>query len=175
VALASFTGTTAGAVADISVNMKTGKITVDHLYVSQDNGVTFYPEGGNNNSLGAVVQGVSRTIVEGLNFDTKYVTGLDWVTYPMLRFKDSPNVTMSTLQRFDVPDVTSATLGANGQSTRNALVENVGSYAGGSGEPGLSPVAGAIGNAFYDATGVRIHEAPMTPARVRAALKAAGK
>jgi nicotinate dehydrogenase subunit B len=33
---------------------------------------------------------------------------------------------------------------------------------------------GAIANAFFDATGVRIREAPMTPARVRATLKAAG-
>jgi nicotinate dehydrogenase subunit B len=32
----------------------------------------------------------------------------------------------------------------------------------------------AIANAFFDATGVRIREAPMTPARVRAVLKAAG-
>jgi len=175
VALSSFTGTTAGAVADVSVNVKTGKVTVDHMYIAQDNGVSFYLDGGVNNTEGAVIQGVSRTLVEGLNFDTKYVTGLDWVTYPMLRFKDHPKVTTSILQRFDVPDVTSATLGSNGQSTRNALVENVGSYAGGSGEPGLSPVAGAIGNAFFDATGVRLHEAPMTPARVRAALKAAGK
>ena len=44
----------------------------------------------------------------------------------------------------------------------------------GSGEPVQVPVAGAIANAFFDATGVRITEAPMTPARVRATLKAAG-
>jgi nicotinate dehydrogenase subunit B len=38
-----------------------------------------------------------------------------------------------------------------------------------------TPMASAIANAFFDATGVRIREAPMTPARVRAVLKAAGK
>ena len=118
VALSSFTGTTAGAVADVSVNVKTGKVTVDHMYIAQDNGVSFYLDGGVNNTEGAVIQGVSRTLVEGLNFDTKYVTGLDWVTYPMLRFKDHPKVTTSILQRFDVPDVTSATLGSNGQIGR---------------------------------------------------------
>jgi nicotinate dehydrogenase subunit B len=34
--------------------------------------------------------------------------------------------------------------------------------------------AAAVANAFFDATGVRIRQAPMTPASVRAALKAAG-
>ena len=36
------------------------------------------------------------------------------------------------------------------------------------------PTAAAIANAFFDATGARIRQAPMTPARVRAVLKAAG-
>jgi CO/xanthine dehydrogenase Mo-binding subunit len=44
----------------------------------------------------------------------------------------------------------------------------------GSGEPPLAPVAAAVANAFFDATGARIREAPMTPPRVRAVLKAAG-
>jgi nicotinate dehydrogenase subunit B len=35
-------------------------------------------------------------------------------------------------------------------------------------------VQAAIANAFFDATGVRLREAPMTPARVRGVLKAAG-
>jgi CO/xanthine dehydrogenase Mo-binding subunit len=45
----------------------------------------------------------------------------------------------------------------------------------GSGEPTTAAVAAAIGNAFFDATGVRLYSTPMNPARVRAALKAAGK
>jgi hypothetical protein len=48
-----------------------------------------------------------------------------------------------------------------------------GSRSTGSGEPGLVPVPAAIANAFFDATGLRIREAPMTPGRVRAVLAAA--
>jgi CO/xanthine dehydrogenase Mo-binding subunit len=42
------------------------------------------------------------------------------------------------------------------------------------GESGVDCIVASIGNAFFDATGVRMHDAPMTPAKVRAVLKAAG-
>ena len=71
------------------------------------------------------------------------------MTYPILRFKDTPLVTDVVVQRTDQPSL-------------------------GSGEPVTCPLIGAIANAFFDATGVRMHEAPMTLGRVRATLKAAG-
>ena len=94
-----------------------------------------------------------------MTFNNKHVTSLDWVTYPMLRFKDTPKVFIHGLTRTDVPDPN----------------DGPGSRTTGSGEPALAPVAAAVANAFFDATGVRIYEAPMSPARVRATLKAAGK
>ena len=45
----------------------------------------------------------------------------------------------------------------------------------GIGECGVNPTLAAIGNAVEDATGVRFHEFPLTPGRVLAGLKAAGK
>ena len=65
-----------------------------------------------------------------------------------MRFKDHPKVSDAIVQRTDLPPT-------------------------GSGEPPTAPVAAAIANAFFDATGVRIREAPMTPARVRGVLAAA--
>ena len=56
----------------------------------------------------------------------------------------------------------------------NTAAFNAGWIATGAGEPGSAAIAGAMGNAFYDATGVRLREAPMTPARVRGVLQAAG-
>jgi len=44
----------------------------------------------------------------------------------------------------------------------------------GSGEPSQAPVAAAVANAFFDATGVRLRVAPLTPGRVRAALAQRG-
>ncbi len=41
----------------------------------------------------------------------------------------------------------------------------------GGGEPSSAPIAAAIANAIFDAVGVRLREAPFTPARVLAALQ----
>ena len=139
------------------MNKKTGKIVAKTLHVAGDAGLIVYPAGSENNEQGAAVQGLSRALYEEVASTRASVTSLDWVTYPMLRFKDAPKVFIHGLTRTDVPD-------PSGPGSRTT----------GSGEPALAPVAAAVANAFFDATGVRIREAPMTPGRVRAVLKAAG-
>ena len=137
------------AVSEIEVNRKTGKIVVKNLYMAMDAGLAINPAFVENQIVGGAVQSVSKTLSEQVNFDTRRVTSLDWVTYPILRFVDAPKVTAVVIQRTDkVP--------------------------GGVGETPIPPVPASIANAFFDATGVRLREAPMTPARVRGALKAAG-
>jgi len=142
-------GSYAAVVTDVTVNKKTGKMVVTHVYGAQDAGLTVNPNLVENQMMGAMVQGISRAMWEEVTFNKNNVTSTDWVTYPILRFKDSPKVTNVIVQRTDQPSL-------------------------GSGEPTTCPIVGAIANAFFDATGVRLHEAPFTPARVRATLKAAG-
>ena len=138
------------AIADVSVNKKTGKITVQHVYQAFSSGLLVYPGGVANQSDGGITQVLSRLLVEQLHTNRTNVTSTDWVSYPILRFKDSPKVTSILLQRSDVP----TTQGVGQEVTDVA--------------------AAAVANAFFDATGVRLATAPFTPARVRAALKAAG-
>jgi nicotinate dehydrogenase subunit B len=157
-AFGHYSNSPSAGVADITVNKKTGKITVNHLYITLDAGYIVYPEGLKNNEEGAAIQGVSRALHEAVSFNTQRVTSTDWVSYPILRFRDAPKLTLKAVSRTDVPDP----LGSGSRTT-------------GAGEPAVVPGAAAIANAFFDATGVRIREAPMTPARVRAVLKAAGK
>jgi nicotinate dehydrogenase subunit B len=140
--------TRAAVIADIEVNKKTGKIVVKHIYVAQDSGLLINPGLVENQMSGAVVHGTSRAFEE-LRFNTNHVTGIDWVTYPILRFKDAPNVTTIVVNR---PEIQPR----------------------GVGEEAHPQPPAAIANAFFDATGVRIRTAPMSPPRVRAALKAAG-
>ncbi|HEY6055659.1 MAG TPA: molybdopterin cofactor-binding domain-containing protein [Gaiellaceae bacterium] len=147
IALGGFADSPTGVVAEIQVNMKTGKITATHVYGAQDQGLAINPALVESQMEGSIMQGVSRALLEEVKFDKKRVTSLDWATYPALRFKDAPKVTVLPVQRMDRPST-------------------------GSGEPTLAPVAAAIANAFFDATGVRVRQAPMTPGVVRAALKA---
>jgi CO/xanthine dehydrogenase Mo-binding subunit len=100
--------------------------------------------------VGMSIMGVSRALHEQVTFNKKRVTSLDWVTYPILRFADAPKITTVAVQRPEHLPL-------------------------GVGEPAMNPIAPAVGNAFFDATGVRMRSAPMTPARVRAVLRAAGK
>jgi CO/xanthine dehydrogenase Mo-binding subunit len=149
IALGGFANSQAAVVAEIEINMKSGKIVAKHLTSAQVAGLSVAPALIENQQSGALIMGLSRALYEEVAFDKQRVTSLDWVTYPLLRFKDHPSVTTVVVQRTDI------------QPT-------------GSGEPPTAPVAAAIANAFFDATGVRLLEAPMTPARVRATLKAAG-
>jgi len=149
IAMGGFASSQAANVADIEVNIKTGKIVAKHMYVAVVAGLMAAPAQAENNMSGALIMGVSRALTEEVTFDKGRVTSLDWVSYPLLRFKDHPAVTTVVVQRTDL------------QATGN-------------GEPPTAAAAAAIANAFFDATGVRLYEVPMTPAKVRAALKAAG-
>jgi nicotinate dehydrogenase subunit B len=142
------TGKTGAVVAEIEVNKKTGKITAKHMYGVQDVGLAISPGLVENQMSGSLVQTVSRSL-EAVRYTKTRVTSLDYVTYPILRFKEAPKVTTVVLQRTD-------------------------QVSSGAGEPLVPGTPPALANAFFDATGVRIRQWPLTPGHVRAALKAAG-
>jgi nicotinate dehydrogenase subunit B len=173
IALGTFAGTPVANIVDIEVNKKTGKITPIHFYCAQDTGLTVYPEGIANQAVGSLVQGASRALYEALAFDKRQVTSLDWVTYPIMRFKDAPKITFDFVQRTDIPAVSTGTLQPNGTTTPTGTVAAGGVFVGGSGEPPSTSIGAAIANAFFDATGVRMRTAPMSAARVRATMNAA--
>jgi nicotinate dehydrogenase subunit B len=137
-----------GAVAEIEVNRGTGKVTVKHMYGAIDAGLAVNPAFIENQISGQLVQATSRMLLEEVTFNKTNVTSLDWSSYPILRFEECPEVTAVVVQRLDQ------------RST-------------GAGEEVMAAAAGAIANAFFDATGVHILEFPLTPPRVLAALKSA--
>jgi nicotinate dehydrogenase subunit B len=135
-----------GAVAEIEVNKDIGQVAVKHLYGAIDAGLAVNPAFIENQISGQLVQTASRMLHEEVTFDTTNVTSLDWSTYPILRFEECPEVTPIVVQRFDQ------------KST-------------GAGEEVMAAAAGAIANAFFDATGVHMREFPLTPVRVLGALR----
>jgi nicotinate dehydrogenase subunit B len=137
------------AVAEIEVDKRTGTIVAKQLYGALDAGLTVNPALVENQIVGMMVQATSRILKEEVTFSDRNVTSLDWVSYPILRFAEHPDVTPVVVQRLHEPST-------------------------GAGEEVMGSTGAAIANAFFDATGVRLRQYPMTPERVRAAL-AAGK
>ncbi len=60
----TFAASQVGVIADIEVDKKTGKITVKHAYVAQNNGITVSVDGVANQMSGALIQGLSRALLE---------------------------------------------------------------------------------------------------------------
>jgi CO/xanthine dehydrogenase Mo-binding subunit len=160
VAFGHYADSPSAAVVDITVNKRTGKISVNEIFAALDAGFVVYPDGLHNNEEGGVIQGVSRALHEAVAFNRKGVTGLDWVGYPILRFADAPKIHLLAGSRTDIPQDDDSTVARSGAKSTGA------------GEPAVVPIPAAIANAFFDATGVRIRQAPMTPAVVRAVLRA---
>jgi nicotinate dehydrogenase subunit B len=139
--------TYAAAVVDIEVNKNTGVVTARHVYGAMDCGLAINLGIVESQIVGMAVHGTSLALKEEVKFNQTNVTSLDWNSYQTLRFAEHPAVTPIVVQRI------------NERST-------------GAGEEVLPAVVAAIGNAFFDATGVRLRQFPLTPPRVLAALKA---
>lgn len=131
---------------EVEVDRTTGRIAVKRVVVAQDSGLIINPDGVINQVEGCVIQGISRALKEEVKFTTSRVTSVDWRTYPILTFQELP----------DAIDV--------------VLLDQPDQPAYGVGEPAILTIAPAIGNAVFDAVGVRLRQAPFTPERVRAAL-----
>ena len=147
IAIGGFANTHVAVVADITVDKVTGKIRVQHLTAAHDCGRIVNPNTVNQQVEGCLIQGASRALIEEVKFSKSRVTSLDWESYPIMRYKDAPELTIVLIDR---PELNST----------------------GAGEPATAPVAAAIANAVFDATGKRVRQMPMTPGRVRSALKA---
>ena len=136
-------------VAEVVVNESTGQITVTKVITSIDSGPVISPDGLRNQVEGQVIQGISRTLYEEVLFDraSSTITTKDWRSYPVLKFGDT------------IPEIVSI------------LINSLNAPVAGSGEVTITLVASAIGNAIYDATGVRMRQVPFTPEAFLAAKK----
>lgn len=133
---------------NIAVNPSTGEIDVRHISCSHDGGLIVNPDGLRNQIEGSIVQTLSRTLHEEVQFDRSRVISVDWKTYPILTFPELPSIQVKLLDHPELPPY-------------------------GAGEASSAPVAAALANSFFDATGVRLRSVPFTRERVKAALGSA--
>ena len=146
VAITDRAGAMIAVVAEVEVDKPTGKIAVQRITVAHDCGRIVNPDGVRMQVDGNVIQGVSRTLLEEVQFDAISVKSLDWKSYPILTFQNIPAIEIVLINRPEMEEL-------------------------GAGEPSIVPVPAAIANAVFDATGVRFREVPLTPQRVLTALK----
>ena len=115
--------------------------------LAHDCGLIVNPDGLKNQIEGNVIQGVSRALLEEVQFDANGVKNLDWASYPVIRYQEVPDVEVVLINRKDMQPL-------------------------GGGEPSIVPVPAAMANAVFDAIGVRLREVPLTPERVLHAMNA---
>jgi CO/xanthine dehydrogenase Mo-binding subunit len=142
--------------------------------VAQNNGITVGPDLVASQMSGSLIQSLSWAMHEAPSWNKERVTSLDWVTYPILRFKDAPKVTLVNVHPTGGTVVTPGDTKVDVRAGNTAAF-NAGWLLSGSGEPPAVGMASSVANAFFDATGARIRQKPMTPAVARGSLAAAGK
>jgi CO/xanthine dehydrogenase Mo-binding subunit len=114
--------------------------------VAVDCGPVSNPDGLRNQTEGGVLQGMSRALLEEVTWDSRRITSVDWISYKTFYLD------------YRMPSV------------ETVIVNNEGVPALGAGELSITVTPAAIGNAIFDATGVRLRTLPFTPERVTAAL-----
>ncbi|MGB8632028.1 MAG: molybdopterin cofactor-binding domain-containing protein [Xanthobacteraceae bacterium] len=124
---------------EVSVERASGRISVERVACAHDCGQIINPDGVRAQVEGAILQTLSRVLMEEVQFDRSHVTSLDWNTYPIMRFGDVPKLDIALVDRPTEPPL-------------------------GAGEAACAPVGAALANAVFDATGVRLRQVPFTPA-----------
>lgn len=132
VALSVMAGTCVATVVHAKVIDR--RITVERVYVCADPGLVINPDGARLQIAGAVMMGLSSALFEKVTFRNGMAEQSNFDDYPILSAADAPPVDVHLMGTGDVPA--------------------------GLGEPGIGPVAAALGNAVFVATGRRLRALP---------------
>ncbi|MDF2231480.1 molybdopterin-dependent oxidoreductase [Albimonas sp. CAU 1670] len=132
--------------AEVSVDASDGTVTVKRLTLATDVGTAVNPGGVRAQLIGAALWGLSIALHEDVGFENGAIQADNFDGLTPLRMWDMPQIEVAVLDS--------------------------GAYPTGCGEPGVTAVAPAIGNAVARATGARVRSLPITAEKVMAALKA---
>lgn len=123
-------------VAEVDVHLDTGGVDVTRLVIALDVGPISNPDGLRNQAEGGALHGMSRALFEEVMWDDEKVTSVDWRTYRTFPVG------------FKIPKI------------ETVLMNTLEAEANGAGETSITVTAAAIGNAIFDATGVRLRQVP---------------
>ena len=135
-------GSYVAACAEIAVDKKSGAVRVVRLVEAFECGAIVNPDVLRNQVVGAMIQGLGGALFEAIEFENGRITNPRFSSYRVPRFRDVPEIDAILLDRKDIPSA-------------------------GAGETPIMAVAPAIGNAIFDASGVRLNNLPMVPNGLR--------
>lgn len=131
---------TVGAVAEVRVDDK-GKLHVEELWLAIDAGLVVNPDRVIAQMEGAGIFGMSLALHGEITAKDGVIQQGNYDSYPVVRMGETPKAINVHIMEVDAPP-------------------------GGVGEPGVPPVAPAIVNAYFAATGKRVRELPLKKAGV---------
>ena len=124
--------------AEVAVDHASGSVRVARLVEAFECGAIVNPDGLRNQVVGAMIQGLGGALFEAIEFENGRIKNPHFASYRVPRFRDLPEIEAILLDRKDLPSA-------------------------GAGETPIMTVAPAIGNAIFDATGVRLNGLPLVP------------
>ncbi len=134
------------------MDTETGRVHIEKVFGVHDCGRPINPTGVISQVHGGILQGISYALFEQRVMDRQkgYMLNANLESYKIIGAREVPEIHVELIENYI------------GQSSTDAA--GIGESA------GIITLAAAIGNAFYNATGVRMRSIPMTPANVLAAL-----
>jgi CO/xanthine dehydrogenase Mo-binding subunit len=124
------------------------EVRVLKLDLAVDVGMVVDLDGVINQNEGGAIQSASWSLKERVSFNREAITSDEWLSYPVMRFSEVPELTVHVIDRPDEPSL-------------------------GAGEAAQGPVAAALANAVHDALGVRVRELPLSADTLLRAVHAA--
>lgn len=139
-------GTYVAHIAEVTVDRNAGHIQVKRVVCAQDMGLSVNPQGAKLQIEGCITMGLGYALTEDVRFRGGKILDINFDTYDIPRFSWVPEI-------------------------ETVLIEAKDKAPQGGGEPAIICMGGVIANAVFDAVGARLHQLPMIPERVKAALE----
>ena len=134
-------------VAEVEVNPQSGDVVVKKVTISMDVGTAVNPEGVKKQIEGSALYGISLAMYEELTMKNGSIEQANFDTWTPMRLNQTPEI-------------------------ETVLIQN-GHYPAGTGEPATTVVAPAIANAIDNAVGARVRSLPITPEKIKSAMREA--
>ena len=146
VACGADAGTFVASIAEVAVDKSTGAVRVKRVVCAQDMGLVINPEGATIQMEGCIMMGLGYALTERVKFRGAEILNQNFDSYEIPRFSWMPKI-------------------------ETVILDDKGADPQGGGEPAIVVMGGLIANTIYDAVGVRLYQLPMTPERIKEALK----